>query len=155
MNKTANFQLTQWEKTDRIMMEDFNRDNAAIDAALQSNADKAAALQTALASCGNCQIGISTYTGTGTRGEEYPTVITFPKMPTVFFVRGRGTFFAAQGGASEGSLIVYDSGSAQIQDALLSWSGNQLSIVSSNNAKYQLNTDNSLYWVLALYQMDA
>ena len=29
------------------------------------------------------------------------------------------------------------------------------SIVSSNNAKYQLNTDNSLYWVLALYQMDA
>jgi len=38
---------------------------------------------------------------------------------------------------------------------LLSWSGNQLSIVSSNNAKYQLNTDNSLYWVLALYQMDA
>ena len=154
MNKTANFQLTQWEKTDRIMMEDFNRDNAAIDAALKSNADKAA-LQTALASCGNCQIGISTYTGTGTRGEEYPTVITFPKMPTVFFVRGRGTFFAAQGGASEGSLIVYDSGSAQIRDALLSWSGNQLSIVSSNNAKYQLNTDNSLYWVLALYQMDA
>ena len=42
MNKTANFQLTQWEKTDRIMMEDFNRDNAAIDAALKSNADKAA-----------------------------------------------------------------------------------------------------------------
>ena len=155
MNKTANFQLTQWEKTDRIMMEDFNRDNAAIDTALKGNADKAAALQTALASCGNCQIGISTYTGTGTRGEEYPTVITFPKMPTVFFVRGRGTFFAAQGGASEGSLIVYDSGSAQIRDALLSWSGNQLSIVSSNNAKYQLNTDNSLYWVLALYQMDA
>ena len=35
MNKTANFQLTQWEKTDRIMMEDFNRDNAAIDAALE------------------------------------------------------------------------------------------------------------------------
>ena len=25
MNKTANFQLTQWEKTDRIMMEDFNQ----------------------------------------------------------------------------------------------------------------------------------
>ena len=45
MNKTANFQLTQWEKTDRIMMEDFNRDNAAIDAALKSNADKAAGLQ--------------------------------------------------------------------------------------------------------------
>ena len=147
--------LSRWAGTDRILVEEFNDNWDKIDTALKGNADKAAALQTALASCGNCQIGISTYTGTGTRGEEYPTVITFPKMPTVFFVRGRGTFFAAQGGASEGSLIVYDSGSAQIRDALLSWSGNQLSIVSSNNAKYQLNTDNSLYWVLALYQMDA
>lgn len=43
MNKTANFQLTQWEKTDRIMMEDFNRDNAAIDTALKSSADAVAA----------------------------------------------------------------------------------------------------------------
>ena len=43
MNKTANFQLTQWEKTDRIMMEDFNRDNAAIDAALKGSADAVAA----------------------------------------------------------------------------------------------------------------
>ena len=63
MNKTANFQLTQWEKTDRIMMEDFNRDNAAIDAALKSNADKAAALQTALAGAGNCSIETKSYTG--------------------------------------------------------------------------------------------
>ena len=153
--QTPNYRLSRWAGTDRILVEEFNDNWDKIDTALKSNADGVAALQTALASCGNCQIGISTYTGTGTRGEEYPTVITFPKMPTVFFVRGRGTFFAAQGGASEGSLIVYDSGSAQIQDALLSWSGNQLSIVSSNNAKYQLNTDNSLYWVLALYQMDA
>ena len=155
MENTSNYGLKRWDGEDRILVEEFNDNWDKIDTALKGNADKAAALQTALASCGNCQIGISTYTGTGTRGEEYPTVITFPKMPTVFFVRGRGTFFAAQGGASEGSLIVYDSGSAQIQDALLSWSGNQLSIVSSNNAKYQLNTDNSLYWVLALYQMDA
>lgn len=43
MNKTANFQLNQWEKTDRIMMEDFNRDNAAIDAALKNSADAVAA----------------------------------------------------------------------------------------------------------------
>ena len=155
MENTSNYGLKRWDPKDRILHTEFNDNWDKIDTALKGNADKAAALQTALASCGNCQIGISTYTGTGTRGEEYPTVITFPKMPTVFFVRGRATFFAAQGGASEGSLIVYDSGSAQIRDALLSWSGNQLSIVSSNNAKYQLNTDNSLYWVLALYQMDA
>ena len=34
MNKTANFQLNQWEKTDRILMDDFNADNAKIDAAM-------------------------------------------------------------------------------------------------------------------------
>lgn len=56
MNKTANFQLTQWEKTDRIMMEDFNRDNAAIDAALKSNADKVAA-ETAAREAADTELG--------------------------------------------------------------------------------------------------
>ena len=39
MGETGNYQLKQWEKTDRIQMEDFNADNAKIEAAL-------AALQT-------------------------------------------------------------------------------------------------------------
>ncbi len=34
MKKTAQFGLNQWEKTDRIQMDDFNADNAAIEAAL-------------------------------------------------------------------------------------------------------------------------
>ena len=34
MKKTTNYQLNQWAKTDRIMMDDFNADNAIIDAAL-------------------------------------------------------------------------------------------------------------------------
>lgn len=41
--QTPNYKLSRWAGTDRIMMEDFNRDNAAIDAALKSNADKVAA----------------------------------------------------------------------------------------------------------------
>lgn len=43
MNKTGKYQLNQWELTDRIQMEDFNSDNAKIDAAL---AEQAAALDT-------------------------------------------------------------------------------------------------------------
>lgn len=35
MKKTQNYQLSQWEKTDRIEMEDFNSDNEKTDAALQ------------------------------------------------------------------------------------------------------------------------
>ena len=34
MNQTSNFGLNQWEKEDRIQMEDFNADNAKIEAAL-------------------------------------------------------------------------------------------------------------------------
>ena len=36
MTKTTNYQLNQWEKSDRILMDDFNADNAIIDAALFS-----------------------------------------------------------------------------------------------------------------------
>lgn len=34
MNQTEHYKLSQWEKTDRIMMDDFNRDNASVDTAL-------------------------------------------------------------------------------------------------------------------------
>ena len=38
MNKTPNYQLNQWAKSDRVLMDDFNADNAKIDAALKANA---------------------------------------------------------------------------------------------------------------------
>ena len=41
--QTPNYKLSRWAGTDRIMMEDFNRDNAAIDAALKGNAEAVAA----------------------------------------------------------------------------------------------------------------
>ena len=34
MNYTQNYQLNQWDAADRVLREDFNRDNAKIDAAL-------------------------------------------------------------------------------------------------------------------------
>ena len=43
MTKTTNYQLNQWAKSDRVMMDDFNADNTKIDAALKANADTAAA----------------------------------------------------------------------------------------------------------------
>ena len=39
LNQTANYQLCQWDPTDRILMEDFNTDNSKIDAALKAQAD--------------------------------------------------------------------------------------------------------------------
>ena len=43
MNQTANYQLNQWESTDRILMADFNSDNSKIDAALKAQSDAIAA----------------------------------------------------------------------------------------------------------------
>ena len=43
LNQTANYGLSQWDPTDRILMEDFNSDNSKIDAALKANADAIAA----------------------------------------------------------------------------------------------------------------
>ena len=148
MNKTANFQLTQWEKTDRIMMEDFNRDNAAIDAALKANADKAAALQTALASCGNCRITISSYTGTGTLGEAHPTSLTFAEPPLLVFILGPESGFMARGRAMNAFQVSSNSALAT------TWSTDQKTVswYTPYDAKYQLNTKDAVYQVLCFYQ---
>ncbi len=43
MTQTQNYKLNQWESSDRLLMEDFNADNAKVDAALASVAAAAAA----------------------------------------------------------------------------------------------------------------
>ena len=47
MTKTTNYQLPEWENTDRIQMKDFNDMTATLDAALKANADAIAAETTA------------------------------------------------------------------------------------------------------------
>ena len=148
MNKTANFQLTQWEKTDRIMMEDFNRDNAAIDTALKSSADGVAALQTALASCGNCRITISNYKGTGTLGEAHPTSLTFAEPPLLVFILGPESGFMARGRA----MNAFQSSSNATPTTI--WSADQKTVswYTPYDAQYQLNTKDAVYQVLCFYQ---
>ena len=48
MNQTANYQLSQWEASDRILMSDFNADNAKIDAALEVQAEAITGLNAAI-----------------------------------------------------------------------------------------------------------
>ena len=62
MKKTAQFGLNQWEMSDRIQMDDFNRDNAAIEAALAAR---------------NCQFYTTSYIGDG----ETTKTWTFPGKP--------------------------------------------------------------------------
>ena len=78
MNRTPNYNLNQWEKSDKVLMDDFNADNAKIDAALKGEAGARAAgdaaLQAALSAKGNCRIR-TTVTSTS------PPPLPFPKSP--------------------------------------------------------------------------
>ena len=63
MQKTTNYQLPRWEKTDRILMDDFNGMTAA------------------LAAKGNCRIQAGSYTGTWTWGEDGKNTIACSGVP--------------------------------------------------------------------------
>lgn len=167
MEHTTNYQLSQWSMEDRIRMEDFNGDNQKIDAALKAEANARAAetaarksadaaLQTALAKCGNCRMELLTYTGTGTYGSDKPTKISFSTRPALFLAMGDRAFMAAQGGAAAGGRIAYSAGShtTVVSQIDVVWSGNEAWFYSPSAADLQLNTKGALYWVLALYQMD-
>ena len=95
MNRTANYNLCQFEAGDQVQRTDFNEDNAKIDAAIAAEASarqsgdsslsgqlsslsstvsgKASqsslnTLKNQVAKLGNCQIHCFTYTGTGSSG---------------------------------------------------------------------------------------
>lgn len=110
MKQTANYKLSQWEGTDRILMEDFNGDNAKIEAALKAQADtlaahgtsldamkthaatlsshtsSLAALNTAVSKRGNCQVQFITYQGTGKGIQSSPKTMTFSHRPVAIFL---------------------------------------------------------------------
>ena len=83
---TTNYDLNQWEGTDKVLRTEFNADNAKIDAALKANADAIAAeaaareaLAETVALKGNCRILMTSYQGTGAYGETAPTSLVFPQ----------------------------------------------------------------------------
>ena len=81
MENTSNYGLKRWDGEDRILHTEFNDNWDKIDTALKSSADGVAALQTALASCGNCKIVYGTYTGTDKYGDKNPNTLTFAHKP--------------------------------------------------------------------------
>ena len=87
--ETPNYRLSRWAGTDRILVEEFNDNWDKIDTALKSSADGVAALQTALASCGNCKIVYGTYTGNGKSGSANPNKLTFDGKPVLVIVQAQ------------------------------------------------------------------
>lgn len=78
--------MSQREKRDRIVMEDFNKDNQKIAAAL---GEYAVALETHaawIAKLGNCQFSVTTYVGTETGGESNSSALNFSKKPRLMLI---------------------------------------------------------------------
>ena len=159
MNKTTNYQLNKWEITDRILMQDFNSDNDTIGAALKAHDDDIAALETAVAGKGNCQIEYQTYIGTGTSGAGNPTTLTFSAQPLMVVIFGCGTLMIT---SPQLTQCIFTSYNTNFQPSNFSptWNGNQLSMYSAgsgtgvSNPSNQMNTINQTYIVLAFYNAE-
>ena len=141
-NFTENYSLSQWERTDKVQMEDFNEDNAKIDAALAG-----------LAASRNCQAYYTTYVGTGTAGASYPNRMTFPHKPLFVYVIGNwGSCLAMVQGHIYANR---PSGRRNI----ITWGGNSVSWYEDNNgfaasATDQCNTSGETYCVFAILELE-
>lgn len=139
-NHTENYQLSQWEKTDKVQMEDFNADNAKIDGALASHEATLASLTEAVPKLGNCQIYSATYVGAANGG---PVTHTFPHKPWLIIVTcltgGSMMFWPGLPSLPENRYVTF------------TWNGNT---VTWNGSSYEgMNHAGSDYQIIALLDM--
>ena len=147
--ETPNYRLSRWAGTDRILVEEFNDNWDKIDTALKSNADKAAALQTALASCGNCKIEVKTYTGTGTYGSSSPNTLTFSAAPLLVLLGGgQGLIMGLLPGCTVAKTSFEEIGYTCSVD----WNGSSVTwYTPDGTGTAQFNVKNNIYYAIAFF----
>lgn len=127
MKKTAQFGLNQWEMSDRIQMQDFNRDNAAIEAALAKR---------------NCQFYTATYQGDGRDSRTH----TFPAKPVFVLIISVGYFYVLMHNAEKG--YNYYAGRAGNYD--VTWTEDSVTLSRPNAAPDIANTNGTVYSLFAI-----
>ena len=144
MEHTEYYQLSLWEQDDRILREDFNADNAKIDAAL--------------AACGNCKIATGSYVGTGQYGSTHKNTLTFDFAPKLVIAARASTGLASYGyqGYWSHSFIwtpgmnYVNVGTGSVDECPVTVAGNTFTWYSTESAAHQLNTANNTYFYIAL-----
>ena len=135
MEQTGKYGLSQWDAEDRILREDFNADNAMIEAALEAQA-------AAIANCGNCKIVTGNYAGNNKTGPSNPVTLTFPVAPLAVFVIGDRAMIALRpnptGHITDGGIVN------------LRWTGANLAWYHNDNAYLQMNVSGTTYYYIAL-----
>ena len=147
MEQTANYGLNQWDAGDRILREDFNADNARVDAALAEQGAELATHAAQLALLGNAAVYNESFKGTGTT----TVTRTFPGKPVAIIVGSTtGYQFVASRGMEQ-AYPHYSNGMVTVSltwgDRSITWSGS-----SSSNA---MNSGNSTYHIAVLLDMSA
>ena len=144
-NHTTNYNLNQWEATDKVLRTDFNEDNAKIDAALAGLAGTAAEHTAAIAqhaaaipALGNCQIYTTSYVGNNKYGAANPTTLTFPHKPVLMMVfTGAHRILAF---LESGWAMTFVNSTGSTSSLTCTRTGNTVSWYSTNNAIMQLNS---------------
>ena len=136
MTQTTNYQLNQWAKSDRIMMDDFNTDNQKIDAAIKAVAD------------GGLKLVTGSYVGAGSYGASSPNTLTFASQPKLVIIFGAYTIIAPN--PAQWAPTLDSSGVDRTYGCSLTWNGNQLSWSNSSEDSRQCNTAGVTYHYIAL-----
>ena len=158
-NQTANYALSQWERTDQVKMDDFNADNVKLDAALKAEADartaETAALTEAVSKLGNCRVETFTFVGTGTQGKSITFYLDFPARPVLFFILGNPVVYVS---SVDFHLYLGNRHTATSNELVLrstgfEWTGNQAKIIIDSDLD-QLALSRQTYQVIAFYPKD-
>ena len=133
-NHTPNYQLSQWERDDRILMEDFNADNAKIDAALAAQAETLTDHAAVLAKLSDL---------------EHSPRIPLPGVPNLLIVCGHSQWMLYQ--PESGSIAHVINGSLTGYFGV-GWEGSTaiLHQAPSNESKH-MNSNNVKYYAIAIY----
>ena len=149
-NHTTNYNLNQWEATDKVLRTEFNEDNAKINAALKANADAIDALEGQMSAVqtgkGNCQIWTTSYTGTGSASHSR----TFPQEPLLVVIMGDRFQLVALRPCTS----AYNMEGSSYWGATASWSGTRLTLsytggMAGGDSKIG-NESGKTYYIVAL-----
>ena len=130
MKKTAQFGLNQWEMSDRILMDAFNRDNAAIEAALAKR---------------NCQFYTASYTGDGESTKSW----TFPAKPVLVVIIGQVITVLIRDFSI--GITQFGSSTHQLQ---ATWEENSVTWVNTNNSGIISANGKANYGIFAILEAE-
>ena len=134
-SQTTNYSLNQWTAEDPVLREEFNQDNAKIDAAL--------------AAAGNCHLLQGTYVGTGTVGKDYPSSITFGGEAALVIIMGGKYHVIFVRGSTQAEAYSYGSD----RQYVVSWTSTGVSwynVNSTQSPESQMNGEGITYYYVVL-----